>query len=84
MRYQLLAQGPDNRSTYAECWGSTATSDGRLVTAAARLADLVETADGMGHTNWLIRDSHRRQWIPPEEFWRRPAVAAVRVTATAE
>jgi hypothetical protein len=35
MRYKLYVQGPDNNSTYAECWGSTATSPGRLVREAS-------------------------------------------------
>jgi hypothetical protein len=75
MRYKLYVQGPDNNSTYAECWGSTATSPGRLVREASRLADLIEAADGLGHSNWSVRDGHRREWMSPEEFWARKAVA---------
>jgi hypothetical protein len=75
MRYTLLVLGPDNRSTYSECWGATATSDGRPVATAARLADLAEPAGKLGHTNWAVRDG--RRYITPEEFWQRPAVAAV-------
>lgn len=65
MRLKLYKQGPDNCSTYPECWGSTATSPGRLVKEAARLVDLIEAADAMGHSNWVIRDHHRRRWIGP-------------------
>jgi hypothetical protein len=77
MRYKLYEQGPDDKSTYAECWGSTATSDGRLVAESSRLSDLAEAANSMSHSNWLIRDSHKRVWINPREFWSRPAVKAM-------
>jgi hypothetical protein len=84
MRYRLLQQGPDDRSTYAECWGSTATSDGRLVAEAKRLVDLVEPASKMGHSNWSVHDTHLRVYVRPEEFWRRPSVAAFVKQSTPE
>jgi hypothetical protein len=73
MRYKLYQTGPDNHSTYAECWGSGAKSNGRLVAEADTLAGLIRATD-MGHSNWTIRDTHRREWISPSEFRLRKCV----------
>lgn len=81
MRLRLYKQGPDNRSTYPECWGSTATSPGRLVKEADKLTELIEDADRLGHSNWSVRDHHKRRWLSPQEFWKEPTVAAVRQVA---
>ncbi len=78
MRYKLYALGPDNSGTYPECWGSQATSDGRLIAEASRLAELVEAADRLPHENWNVHDTRRCECLTPEEFWRRPTVAALR------
>lgn len=80
-RYTLHAQGPDNRSTYAECWGADRTSHGREIATATRLAHLIRHADGMGHENWIIRDAHRRESISPREFWSRACVIAALAAA---
>lgn len=53
-RYVLLEQGPDDRSTYAECWGSTRTSRGRLVAEASTLVGLLSFVDKMTHSRDLL------------------------------
>ena len=54
-RYTLYQTGPDNRSTYAECWGQASTSRGREIASASTLIGLLDAADDMGHDNWWIR-----------------------------
>ena len=60
-RFTVLAQGPDMRSTYAECWGAQATSPGRHVADVDSLDRLIETVHDLGHRNYTIRDrwTHR-------------------------
>lgn len=69
--YTLYTQGPDNRSTYAECWGSTASSPGREVCTGT--ADEVENAlHVLGHRNVVIRQHARRgmaaRWLDDRAF----------------
>jgi len=77
MRYKLYATGPDNHSTYADCFGPQG-GPGRLIAEASKLAYLIPSADGMGHRNWHIRDAHRREWISSERFWLRGCVRAAK------
>jgi hypothetical protein len=53
-RYRLLEKGPDDKSTYSECWGSTATSNGREIASGEKLLDLLDAVDKMNHDNWSI------------------------------
>jgi hypothetical protein len=53
-RYTLYQTGPDNSSTYAECWGSTRTSRGRVVASASTLVGLMDAVDQFDHDNWSI------------------------------
>jgi hypothetical protein len=52
--YILYQRGPDNRSTYPECWGSTATSRGRVIATADTLDGLAEAVQRLGHDNFSI------------------------------
>lgn len=52
--FRLLAQGPDDNSTYSECFGSTATSDGRLIGSFHYLKTAIEQAMKIGHNNFVI------------------------------
>ena len=85
MRYQLLKQGPDNLSTYAECFGPRPASRGRLVAEGGRLSDLIEAADEESHhSNWCVYDSHRDEEMTPSEYFARPAIAKLRRSAHAD
>lgn len=56
-KYRLYQTGPDNRSTYAECWGANPASKGTLIREAGHLADFLEIIlgrNGLGHDNWWI------------------------------
>jgi hypothetical protein len=75
-RYALFETGPDNRSTYAECWGCQSTSPGRLVAESETLAGLLAAVDGMGHDNWWIRGPGGRNIASSRrEYYARPSVA---------
>lgn len=52
--YILYQTGPNNTSTYAECWGSTRTSRGRKVASAPTLVGLSPAVDKFDHDNWSI------------------------------
>jgi hypothetical protein len=52
--YILYQRGPDNRSTYPECWGSTATSRGRVIATADTLDGLADAVRRLGHDNFCI------------------------------
>lgn len=74
--YVLYETGPDNRSTYAECWGIASTSRGRERAAASRLADLVSAVDDVGHDNFWIRGPGGRNVAGSRrEFRALPSVA---------
>jgi hypothetical protein len=79
MRYTLYLCGPDNHSTYSECWGANASSLGRELAESGSLARLVSAAGAIRHENWLIRDHHRGNTISPGEFWKRPVVISALV-----
>ena len=70
MRYKLYEQGPDNHSTYQDCWGATATSPGRLLAEGARLDDLAHAVPD--HENWSVRTGPGR-YLTPTEYRRRRA-----------
>lgn len=57
-RYLLLELGPDDRSTYAECWGAHARSWGREIAAAHVLDDLRAAVDQIGHDNIRVVRRH--------------------------
>jgi hypothetical protein len=73
-RYTLYCQGPDDSSTYSQCWGPNPRSRGVEHATADRLADLIAAADAMNHSSWTVRDSHARVTMQPHEFWARKAV----------
>lgn len=83
-RYRLLAQGPDNSSTYPECWGNQATSDGRLLRSAKKLALLAKTAKLLTHDNWCIQDTQTGIWISSRGFWRHPEVRCLNKEALSQ
>lgn len=59
-RFTIIEQGPDDYSTYAECWGSPANRKrGKLVADCDNFDDVVEVIHDLGHTNYTIRDRHR-------------------------
>jgi len=58
-RYRILEQGPDNNSTYAECWGGNPASDGSFVADCDTFDEVREVIHELGHQNYTIRD--RRQ-----------------------
>ncbi len=51
----LYELGPDNHSTYQECWGTEATSPGRVIDQSFMLIGLVRAVKGLDHDNWWIR-----------------------------
>jgi hypothetical protein len=74
-RFTLYQTGPDNRSTYAECWGQ-ATSPGRKVAEASTLLGLLAAVDGIGHDNWWVRGpGGRRIAHDRKSFYALPTVA---------
>jgi len=52
--YTLYETGPDNLSTYYECWGSTRTSLGRVLASSPKLIGLLDVVDRLQHDNWSI------------------------------
>lgn len=86
MRYTLLECGPDNNSTYAECWGSTRTSPGREIASASTLVGLMDAVDALGHDNWSIRGPGGRHVAGSrQDYYRLPSVAkALKSVAKAE
>lgn len=75
-RYTLYQTGPDNRSTYAECWGSTRTSRGRVVAESATLVGLMDAVDRFDHDNWWIcGPSSRCVASYRREYYALPSVA---------
>jgi hypothetical protein len=74
MRYVLYEQGPNNRDTYAECWGTQATSPGRPRASSERLVEMIPHVNDLEHRNWIIWDRYRREIIDYRDFWKRPAV----------
>ncbi len=55
MTYTLYQLGPDDRSTYPECWGSHAASPGHKIAEAKTLAALVDAVSALSHDNWSLR-----------------------------
>lgn len=78
-RYILYQTGPDNYSTYAECWGSTSTSRGRMVASASTLVglmDAVDQFDQLDHDNWWICGPGGRSIAGSRrEYYALPSVA---------
>ncbi len=76
-RYAVECDSPDGgRSTYAECWGATATSRGRVLSEHDALEDAVAACDG--------RPSAGPQYCTPWIWDRRTGrpVGAKRLAAT--
>ena len=75
MRYTLLQTGPDNASTYGECWGSRPTHGGRPIAAAHTLVGLLDHVDKLDHDNWWIRGpGGRMEACSRKEYYARPVV----------
>ena len=70
MRYVLRIQGPDNSSTYPECWGSQPR--GREVARSDRLVDLIDAVSDLGHDTVCLANRLIAQ--DREEFFALPAV----------
>ena len=76
MRYTLYQTGPDNNSTYAECWGSTSTSRGREVASSSTLVGLMDAVDKLDHDNWSIYGPGARVICGSRrEYYGLPSVA---------
>lgn len=76
MKYTLFQTGPDDSSTYAECWGSNSSSPGRHVASASDLLGLMDAVDGMDHDNWWIRGPGGRNVANTRrEYYALPTVA---------
>ncbi len=74
--YRLLEQGPDNHSTWGECWGKNAESPGRLIRTSSTLFGLADAVEKMGHDNWTIYGpGGRYEAGSRKEYWARPVVA---------
>ena len=74
--FTLHEQGPDNRSTYAECAGRDA-GPGRKVASSSRLVGLMDAVEGIGHDNFTIYGpGGRHEAGGRQEFFARPTVAA--------
>ncbi len=77
-RYVLYATGPDNRSTYPECWGAAGRSRGRYITAADTLPDLIPAVNRLGHDNFWIRAANGRCMAGNrKDFYALPAIRKV-------
>ena len=73
-RYILYQTGPDNYSTYAECWGSTGNR-GRMVASASTLVGLMDAVDQFDHDNWWICCPGGRSINSRREYYALPSVA---------
>ncbi len=51
--FTLYKMGPDNRSTYPECWGA-GNGPGRKVAEALTLRELASAIEALGHDNWAV------------------------------
>ena len=75
-RYTLYQTGPDNSSTYAECWGSERASLGREVASAPTIVGLMDAVDRLSHDNWFIRGPGARCVCGSRrDYYALPAVA---------
>ena len=54
----LFARGPDNTSTYAECFGADG-GDGRRVAESETLGGLEQHVDDIGHDNFWVSGPRR-------------------------
>ncbi len=70
-RYTLFQTGPDDTSTYAECWGATGNSPGREIASADTLAGLIDAVDSLGHDNFWIRGVRGRNVAGSRRDFRR-------------
>jgi hypothetical protein len=74
--FKLYQQGPDNRSTYAECFGPN-SGPGRKIAEASRLVGLIDAIEGIGHDNFAVYGPGGRCEAGGRcEFFTRPTVAA--------
>lgn len=81
-RYTLYQTGPDNSSTYAECWGSTARSRGREVASASTLVGLMKAVNQFGHDNWAIYGPGGRHICGSRrDYYALPSVAKLACSA---
>lgn len=73
--YILYQTGPNNYSTYAECWG-TGTNRGRMVASAPTLVGLMDAVDQLNHDNWWICGPGGRSIADSRrEYYALPSVA---------
>jgi len=74
--FRLYEQGPDNFSTYAECFGRDG-GPGRLIATGERLVDLIDTVQSMAHDNLAVYGPGGRcEAMGSRAFFARPTVAA--------
>ena len=75
-RYTLYQTGPDDRSTYPECYGQTRTSRGREIASASTLIGLLDAVRQTNHDNWTIYGPGGRVVCGRRhEYYRLPSVA---------
>ena len=76
-RYRLYEMGPDDDSTYPECWGSQARSLGRLIAEADGRRELAARPDARDvmtrHENWVVYDRVEKARLLPHDFRGRVA-----------
>ena len=69
IRYAVYREGPGDGSTYAECWGSTASSRGHLIgeyrdrEEALQAAKLESDGDSDGGASVTVRDRIAHEYI---------------------
>ncbi len=74
--YTLFQTGPDNRSTYPECWGSTSTSPGRQLAVSSTLAGLIDAVSAIEHDNFWVRGPGGKNVAGSrKDFFALPSVA---------
>jgi len=79
MTYTLYETGPDNRSTYAECWGRERTSPGRVLARGDSVADLLGAVDRLEHDSWWVADAAGKYVAGSRaEYYALPAIAWLR------
>lgn len=59
--FTIFTQGPDNNSTYAECWGANSPSKGRHIADCDTVDEVIEAIHDLGHTNYTVRDRRRHE-----------------------
>ena len=76
--YVLFSLGPDDYSTYDECWGALATSDGVEIKRSSDLRGLLRYVDDFTHDNFWVRGPGRRHVAGSrKEFHSLPTIRRI-------